>query len=376
LVDYGEWDKVIKLSVITVNHNSSALLKECFSSIVSTIGNESFEFFVIDNGSKEEDVNNLLNLEGDNVKIILNRENIGYARAVNIGIRNARGDFILITNPDVLYKPDSIKIMLNALVTLPRCGAVGPRTWWNKKMTFLLPFSELITPYRIFKSELMKVSQTMNELILRGGIKKTLRYWLSEKPLRQEMLSGACIMTTKKVLNVVGGFDEIFPLYFEDTDWCLRVRKAGYYLYMVPQAEIIHYYNQSAKQDMEASQKKFNESLDKYIRKHFRGQLFLLHQIQRLHKLSSNKASTMYDDKGILAAPPVFTFKDGSRKLFLLSPVDSLIPSAGSFFEGNSFEIPVDLWDCLGEGRYFVKAFALDRLKDCGSWSWVKQRPY
>ena len=367
---------MIKLSVIAVNHNSSALLKECFSSIVSTIGNEPFEFFVIDSGSKEEDVNNLLNLERDNVKIILNSENIGYAKAVNIGIRNARGDFILITNPDVFYKSNSIKIMLNALVTLPQCGAVGPRTWWNKEMTFLLPYSEIITPCSIFKKELMKISRAMNELILRRWIKRTLRYWLSEKPLRQEMLSGACIMTTKKVLDVAGGFDEIFPLYFEDTDWCLRVRKAGYRLYMVPQAGVIHYYNQSAKQDMEASQEKFNYSLDKYVRKHFKGQLFLLRQTLRLHKLSSNKASTMYDDKGILNTPPVFTFKDGSRKLFLLSPVDSLIPSAGSFFEGNSFEIPVDLWDCLGEGRYFVKAFALERLKDCGSWSWVKQRPY
>ncbi len=360
------------LSIIAVNHNSSVLLKECFSSIVSTIGDDPFEFFVVDSGSNEEDVKNLLSLEGAHVKIILNRENIGYAGAVNTGIRNARGDFILITNPDVFYKSGSIKIMLDALTTFPRCGAVGPKTWWNKKMTFLLPFSELITPYRIFKSELMKVSQTMNRLILRRWIKKTLGYWLSAKPIGQEMLSGACIMTTKKVLDVVGGFDEIFPLYFEDTDWCLRVRKAGYYLYMIPQATVIHYYNQSAKQDVEASQEKFNYSLDKYVRKHFKGQLFLLHQIQKLHKLSNNKASTMYEDKGMLNTPPVFTLRDSSKKLFLLSPVDSLIPSAGSFFEGNSFEIPEDLWDCLAESRYFVKVFDIKRLKDCGSWSWIK----
>jgi len=362
------------LSIITVNHNSSSLLKECFSSIVSTIGNESFEFFVVDSGSKEEDVNNLLNLKGDNVKIILNSENIGYTRAINTGLRNARGDFILITNPDVFYMSGSIKIMLNALATFPRCGAVGPKTWWNKKMTFLLPFSELVTPYRMCKSEIIKVSRAMTEVTLRGWIKKTLRYWLSEKPLRQEMLSGACIMTTKKVLDVVGSFDEIFPLYFEDTDWCLRVRKAGYNLFMVPQANIIHYYNQSAKQDMEASQEKFNYSLDKYLNKHFKSLLFLIHQIQKLQKLTNNKVSAMYNDKGILTIPPVFTFRDDSKKLFLLSPADSLIPSAGSFFQGNSFEIPGDLWDCLGEGRYFVKVLTLDRVKVCGSWSWLKEK--
>jgi GT2 family glycosyltransferase len=262
--------------------------------------------------------------------------------------------------------------MFNALLTYPRCGAVGPKTWWNEKMTFLLPRSESISPCRTFKSELMRVSPTLNEFILRGWIKRNLRYWLSENPLRQEMLPGACIMTTKNVLDVVGGFDEMFPLYFEDTDWCLRVRKAGYYLYTVPQANIIHYYNQSAKQDVEASREKYQYSLDKYMRKHFQRQFFLLRQARRLHKAIGNRASAFYEDKGIFASPPVFTFTNSLRKLFLLSPVDSLIPSAGSFFEGDSFQIPGDLWDCLEEGQYFVKAMDLDNFQFCGAWSWVK----
>jgi hypothetical protein len=365
--------ETVMLSVIAVNHNSSTLLKECFSSIVSTIGDESFEFLVIDSGSREEDLDNMQNLKGDNVRITLNRENIGYARAVNQGIRNASGNVILITNPDVLYKPDSIKNMLDTLLALPRCGAVGPKTWWNKEMTFVLPLSELITPYGLFKTELMRGSHTMGRIILRRWMKKTLRYWLSEKPIAQEMLSGACVMTTRKVLDAVGGFDDSFPLYFEDTDWCLRVKKAGYHLYMVPKANIVHYYNQSAKQDMQASQEKFHESSDKYLRKHFKGQLSLFRLVQRLHKCGRNKVSAMYEDMGILTVPPTFTFQDSSKKVLLLSPVDVLIPSAGSFFEGSSFEIPEDLWELLGERRYFVKALDLDRFKDCGSWRWERR---
>jgi len=362
------------LSIITVNYNSSALLKECLSSIVSAIGDESYEIIVIDSGSKEEDVDNLLNLKSDNVGIILNSENIGYARAVNTGIRNARGDYVLITNPDVFYKAGSIRIMLNALLTLPQCGAVGPKTWWNKKMTFVLPFSELITPCRIFKSELMRFSQTMNDFILRGWIRKNLRYWLSEKPVRQKMLSGACILTTRKILDAVGGFDEIFPLYFEDTDWCLRLGKKGYHFYMVPDANIIHYYNQSAKQDIEASKEKYDFSQAEYLRKHFRGRYFLLRGALRVHKTIEHKVSGIYDDKGVFASPPVLTFESGSKKLLLLSPVASLIPSAGSFFEGDSFRMPQDLWDCLEDGRYYVKTIDLDVFQPCGAWTWVKQR--
>ncbi len=362
------------LSIITVNHNSSVLLKDCFSSIVSAVGNKPYEFLVIDSGSRDEDVANLRKLEGDNVRIVLNSENIGYARAVNIGISNAKGDFVLITNPDVIYKSGSIMTMLNALLAFSRCGAVGPKTWWNEEMSFLLPCSELITPCRMIKSELMRVSRTMNDLILRGWIKRNLRYWLAEEPMRQEMLSGACIMTTKKILDAVGGFDEIFPLYFEDADWSLRVRKAGYRLYTVPQANIIHYYNQSAKQDIEASKGKYKYSLDKYVRKHYKGQLFLVRQSLRMHETAGGKAPRIYDDKGIFAVPPAIDFGESSKKLVLLSPVDSMIPSAGSFIEEDSFKIPGDLWDCLENGRYFLKAIELDTFQSCGSWSWVKDR--
>lgn len=363
----------VMLSVIAVNHNSSAFLKECFSSVASTIGGESFEFLVIDSGSGEEELRSLQNLQDDKVSLVVSRENIGYARAVNEGIRNAKGNVILITNPDVLYKPGSIACMLAALSQLPRCGAVAPRTWWDKKMTFLLPFSELVTPYSMVRNELMRFSHTMGKVIQRKWIKKALRYWLSESPLDQLMLPGACIMTTRKVLDEVGGFDDSFRLYFEDTDWSLRVRNAGYRLYFVPEANIIHYYNQSAKQDMRASQEKFHESSDKYLRKHFRGKLFLLRLVEHLQAFSRDNISVMHEDMGILTAPPIFSFQDSSKKVLLLSPLASFIPSAGSLFEGKTFEIPQDLWDLLGAGRYFVRVIRLDRFADSGSWSWVKQ---
>jgi GT2 family glycosyltransferase len=361
------------LSVIAVNHNSSALLLECLLSLSRAIGNDPHEFLVIDSGSKEEEVRGLRGLEAENVRVILSSENIGYARAVNMGVEVARGELILITNPDVLYTPDSIAHMMTALQQLPRCGAVGPRIWWNKRMTFLLPSSELITPSLILKTELTRRSMVMHRMILKRWIRRALEYWLTENPLPQEMLSGACIMTSRKVLDRVGGVDDSFPLYFEDTDWCLRAKKEGYTLYLIPQAHIIHYYNQSAKQDAEASQEKYNDSMDRYMRKHFRISTAFLQRVIKL--LKGYNASALYEDKGTLSEPPEFTFRDGSRKLLLLSPVDFLLPSAGAFLEGISFEIPQDLWDLLGEGRYFVKVLDLGSFKECGSWSWTKQGP-
>ncbi len=359
------------LSVIIVNYNSAGLLKECYSSIVSTV-NCPIEFIFVDSGSKEDDANELRNLEGAGIKVIFLGENLGYASALNAGIENAGGDFILMTNPDVVYRPHSIKIMMNALSNLSRCGAVGPRTWWDREKIFMLPFSELITPLWIIRTELMRVSRTFRDTILKKWIKEALRYWLSGQPVRQEMISGACIMTTRSILDVVGGFDGSFPLYFEDTDWCMRVRKAGYHLYMLPEAGLVHYYNQSSQHERTASMEKYNYSLHKYMQKYFKGRFYLTNLVQKFLAKKQYKKEEVYVDLGALTEPPVFRFRDSSRKLLLLSPLDTLRPSAGAIFDESVFGVPKELWYRLGEGRYFLKVVYLDELVDCGAWSWER----
>lgn len=363
------------ISIIAINYNSSSLLKECFSSIRSTIGTLDFEFIAVDSGSQETDVGNLLTLQEDSAEILLNRENIGYAKAVNQGLAKARGDFMMITNPDVVYRPGSIQRMIKSFSELPRCGAVGPKTWWNRQMTFQLPMSEIITPWRKARAEIVRGSKLLSARVLKNWTRRNVRYWQREIPIEQEMLSGASIMTTAKVINAVGGFDGAFPLYFEDADWCLRTRKAGYLLYMDPGAVIIHYYNQSAKLETGTAAEKFDYSLGRFFTKHYKVQSALMDRILQMRTNIRNRTTTLFDDIGRLDLPPDFRFPTVSRKLLLLSPIDSLIPSAGSFFEGNTFRIPDDLWSHLGMGRYYVKAFELEELRGCGSWTWVKSNP-
>ncbi|GAB4541954.1 MAG: hypothetical protein Fur0020_11420 [Thermodesulfovibrionia bacterium] len=357
------------LSIIAVNYNSSNLLKRCIGSIISNSGNLPLEVIVVDNGSRREERDALNTIQG-NVKVIFKRNNCGYAKAVNEGIMHSNGDFILITNPDVLYMPHSIEKMIEAITSLPNCGGVGPRIWWDEEMTFMLPFSEIITPLRVLRSELMTISKGLRDVILKNWIRRSLRYWLSDTPIPQEMLSGACIMTKRGVIEDVGGFDEVFPLYFEDTDWCLRVRKAGYRLYMIPNARIVHYYNQSAKQETETSQEKFNYSSTEYLKKHFRTQLNMVNYIRRF--LGHKELDFLYKDIGIHTEPPTLEFKDKGERLILLSTVSTLIPSAGAFVNGDCLKINDRLWMLLAKGRYFIRAFELKGLKGLGSWSFVK----
>ncbi|MEW6584842.1 MAG: glycosyltransferase, partial [Nitrospirota bacterium] len=321
-------------------------------------------------GSREDEIDTLNSLQREGVTIIVGKENIGYARAVNIGIAQAKGDFVLITNPDVLYEPESIQHMMQLLKEFRTCGAVGPRTWWDRSMSFFLPYADPATPLRILGEWLMGISQSTHEILLRRWMKKMLRFWLSKNPSKQETLSGASIMTTKRVFDRVGGFDESFALYFEDTDWCLRVKRAGYDLYLEPRAHIIHYYNQSAKLDIASANKKFDDSRNLYMRKHFKWRRLLTASLPSSAKPTD--IARRYADMGQLSSPPRFSTNIDADGLFLLSPVATLIPSAGAFFRGDTFEIPSDIWDRLGSGRYFARAFEMDHLKDCGSWTWIK----
>ncbi len=92
--------------------------------VISALPNIHYEIVVIDSGSTVEEVDKLLEIKERGVRIILSKENIGYAKAVNIGIKATKGDYLLISNPDILYFPGSIEAMLEGNKNLPRCGAV------------------------------------------------------------------------------------------------------------------------------------------------------------------------------------------------------------------------------------------------------------
>lgn len=363
----------IDLSIIIVNYNSTAFLIDCFNSIRDKIKGFSYEVFIIDSGSRKEDVENLKLLDKfTNVNLIFEKENVGYAKAVNKGFKLSKGDYILITNPDIIYLQNSIKVLIEAINILPYCGAVSPKVWWDEEKTFLLPYNEFISPYIIFKKNISKRISFLKRVVLKKWLEMTIYYWKAENPVEVDLGSGSCILTRKDVIDKVGWFDERFPLYFEDTDWFLRVKKEGYKLYCVPEAEVIHYYNQSAKQDMELSLSKFNQSMEMYLEKHFKKEKFLFEFFNKIINTFKSR-KTYFKDLGELKEPLKIQVNNNIDKLALLSPNENLIPSAGNFFNDNYFEINKNIWDRLSVGRYFAKVFALNRFKEIESYSFYKK---
>jgi GT2 family glycosyltransferase len=215
-----------ELSVILVNYNDLTHLKECLSSLLDTVEDIPFEVIVIDNESTDGSPE-WIRENAPRVRLTVNTENIGFAKANNQGIRESRGEYILFLNTDTILQPQAIAILLEKLRSDRKIGAVGPALLCSEK-TFQVSFGQKVS----FLGEIFQkmVLNPYYKFRLRRGVKKRQVGWLS----------AACLLTRKDILEEVGLFDEKFFLYFEDIDLCIRIGKNGYVLGYLPQARVYH----------------------------------------------------------------------------------------------------------------------------------------
>jgi GT2 family glycosyltransferase len=227
------------VSVIIVNWNAAEFLRDCLGSMREAAEDLEFEVLVVDNASTDGSVA-LVNEEFPWVRLSANQENIGFARAVNLGLKMAEGKHLLIMNPDVILRPQSIAQMSHFIEAHADVGGVSPR--------LVDPDGILQTEYYPRWQSLPKVVLFYTRLSTLSRQSRYLRAWFLEKSLpgssygyaEVEQLPGACFMTTKAVLARVGPMDERFFVWFEDVDWCYRVKQAGYCLCYLPTATVVH----------------------------------------------------------------------------------------------------------------------------------------
>jgi hypothetical protein len=191
------------------------------------------------------------------------------------------------------------------------------------------------------------------------------------------MLSGACILTRRDVLAACGGFDERFRLYYEDTDWCRRIRQKGYQLYYVPSAEVTHLYNQSARQETLVSQQAGGESATYYFAKHYGAWLWRLVSWATgplRAGVHHTEALAGYTDLGSLVEPPRLTCSTGTpnASLFLLSPLPSCVPAIARFLPAPAVSLLSAVWEQLGEGSWYAQLLSLPDLQPLERWHWEK----
>ncbi|MCF8302521.1 MAG: glycosyltransferase family 2 protein [Bacteroidales bacterium] len=255
----------MKLSVIIVNYNVKYFLEQCLYSVRKAGKNVSTEVIVVDNNSVDGSVKMMEN-KFPEVRLIANKENLGFSRANNQGIKVSKGEYVLLLNPDTIVEEDTFSKVVQFMDEHPDAGGLGVKMVDGKGR--FLPESKrgLPTPdvafYKIFGlSKLFPKSKTFGKYHL-GFLDK-------DETNEVEILAGAFMLLRKSVLEEIGVLDENFFMYGEDIDLSYRIIQAGYKNYYYPGTRIIHYKGESTKKSSVNYVITFYNAMIIFARKHF-----------------------------------------------------------------------------------------------------------
>jgi N-acetylglucosaminyl-diphospho-decaprenol L-rhamnosyltransferase len=229
------------LSIVIVNWNSIEFTKQCIESIAAHLSGPTYEIVVVDNASSDDSCSVIRKLF-PSTKLICSKQNLGFARANNLGVDHASGQLILFLNPDTLVQDDAIAKMARALTKDQNLGVIGC-TLLNGDLSVQ---TTSIQPFPTIANQLLGLDWLKRQFpsmrVL--GIRE-LYMDLGDKVAEVEVISGACLMIKREVFAQVGGFSVEYFMYAEEADLCYKVRKIGFKIGYLQAAKIIHFGGQS-----------------------------------------------------------------------------------------------------------------------------------
>lgn len=254
----------MKLSIIIVNYHVKEELLDCIRSIVGSKFDLAYEVIVIDNDEKKT-IEKDLKKEFPKVKYIKSPRNIGYGAGNNLGAKLAKGEYLFILNPDTKFYSGNISKVISLFEKDKNIGVIAPLLLDTDNKSYELQGTKELTPGRAlfslsFLSKVFPKNRIYKDYYLLG--------WNKNKVKEVDVVPGTAFVIKKKLFDKIGGFDEKFFLFFEEFDFCRRIRKTGYRIYISPSLKLIHKWGSSAAQNSE-SQKYFKQSRFYYFRENF-----------------------------------------------------------------------------------------------------------
>jgi GT2 family glycosyltransferase len=241
----------INVSIIYVNYNTE---KDLSNSIKSVIQNTavSNEIIVVDNNSAQKSIDKLKEEFGERIRFVISDQNLGFGKANNLGVENAKSNIVFFLNPDTVLINNAIDILYDFLVHNDAVGACGASLFDGN----LNPaHSGLVKQLSARNFRNTYFNAVKSKLVRKIMKKKT--HNLPKSPFEVKDIIGADLMMKKEVFNKVGGFDKDFFMYAEESELNNRVYNAGYKLYLVPSAKIMHLEGSSFKEGMNELQLKY-----------------------------------------------------------------------------------------------------------------------
>lgn len=229
------------LSIIIVNWNSTAYLLKCLESIHAQTHVKSLEVIVVDNASPNGDVG-IVRQHYPDVVIIESPQNLGFARANNLGFRSSKGQYVVFLNPDTVLINPAFDLMLGEAASLPSAGAMGC-TLLNEDRSVQ---TAAIQTFPTILNQLLDIDVLRNRFPACPLWNIAPLLSKSKEPSQVEGISGACVMFRREVFAGIGQFSEEYFMYAEDLDLSYKAAQAGYVNYYIPQGQIIHFGGKSS----------------------------------------------------------------------------------------------------------------------------------
>ena len=251
------------VSVIVVNYNVRDLLESCLHSVGTALAGLRGEILVVDNHSDDGSAD-MVREKFPSVDLIESDRNLGFAVANNRALARARGDFLLLLNPDTFVQEDTLQAMLAFFRDHPEAGMAG---------------CKIITPAgtlepacrRSFPSPWVAFTKLtgLSAVFKRSRLfaRYNLTYLDEDATYEVDAISGSFMMLRRDVFLRVGGLDESYFMYGEDLDWCYRVQRAGWKIFYVHSTKIIHYGGESTRRSSIDAQAVFYDAMQLFVQK-------------------------------------------------------------------------------------------------------------
>jgi N-acetylglucosaminyl-diphospho-decaprenol L-rhamnosyltransferase len=253
------------LSIVIVNWNTRTLLSNLLTSVFKYAPRADFEVVVVDNASADRS-SEMVTAEFPSVKLLVNRANLGFATAVNRGIRESHGEYVLLLNSDLLVLEGAIDAQLAFMETnstVAICGGLllngdgVPDNAYGRFPSARTVLAEIL-PYRIGKPNRISCDPVMNQT----------------DAMPVDLVSGADLMARRSALDGIGLLDEQFFMYFEDADWCFRAKRLGWDVCYVPSVRYIHT-GLASMIGLSSQRQQWLTSMGLFLRKNYHGAHFV-----------------------------------------------------------------------------------------------------
>jgi len=258
----------IEISVVIVTYENETEIAVCLDALFAELENFRSEVFIIDNASRDrtgEIVRKKAAQFGSPMQptFIVNDVNLGFTKALNLGLSKCRGKFILVLNPDTRFQNGSLKILLDSLQTGEMTGVIAPQ--------LINPDGTVQASCRRFprRRDVLFTILGLSTLFPQSGFNSWKMGDFDHRQRRSvDQPQGACLLFRHDVLEKVGLWDERFPMFFSDVDWCRRVKQSGFDIAFEPKAKVVHQKGVSIKKKRAAMLWSSHKSFYSYFRKY------------------------------------------------------------------------------------------------------------